>query len=130
MGDSIIGADSINTIEDSLESDDSMISEESQNFSLSSKKDSEEEEHVSKHSDDSEDLQETIPSKYDRMKGPFFEIVFNAKGNPQKRQTAAVMKQIGLKPSQARMPEMQLEEYIIIKAVKDYNSSKFSKDML
>ena len=28
------------------------------------------------------------------------------------------------------MLETQLEEYIIIKSVKDYNSSKFSKDML
>jgi hypothetical protein len=56
IGDSILGASSINTIEDSLESDNSMISEESQNFSISSKKDSEEEEHVSKHSDDSEDV--------------------------------------------------------------------------
>ena len=39
------------------------------------------------------------------------------------------MKQIGLKANQ-RMQEVELEEYIIVKAVKDYNTSKFSHDML
>ena len=39
------------------------------------------------------------------------------------------MKQIGLKPSQ-RLSEIELEEYIIVKAVKDFNTSKFSADML
>lgn len=39
------------------------------------------------------------------------------------------MKQIGLRPN-ARMSEVELEEYIIVKAVNDYNTSKFSHDML
>ena len=39
------------------------------------------------------------------------------------------MRQIGLSPFY-RAGESQLEEYMIIKAVKDYNSSKFSSDML
>jgi len=40
-----------------------------------------------------------------------------------------IMKQIGLKP-RTKLTETQLEEYIIVKAVKDYNTSKFSHDML
>ena len=39
------------------------------------------------------------------------------------------MKQIGLR-SRERVDEIELEEYIIVKAVKDYNTSKFSHDML
>lgn len=39
------------------------------------------------------------------------------------------MKQIGLKPQQ-KMTEVELEDYIIVKAVRDYNTSKFSHDML
>jgi hypothetical protein len=37
------------------------------------------------------------------------------------------MKQIGL-PGSARMSEVELEEHIILKAVKDFNTSKFSRD--
>ena len=39
------------------------------------------------------------------------------------------MKQIGLRPN-AKMSEVELEEYIIVKAVRDYNTSKFAHDML
>jgi hypothetical protein len=39
------------------------------------------------------------------------------------------MKQIGL-PGNAKMSEIQLEEHIILKAIKDFNTSKFSKDQL
>ena len=39
------------------------------------------------------------------------------------------MKQIGLRP-QERASEIELEEYIIVKALIDYNTSKFSQDML
>ena len=39
------------------------------------------------------------------------------------------MKQIGLR-SREKIDEIELEEYIIVKAVKDYNTSKFSHDML
>lgn len=39
------------------------------------------------------------------------------------------MKQIGLKPG-TRISETELEDYIIVKAVKDFNTSKFSADML
>ena len=37
------------------------------------------------------------------------------------------MKQIGL-PGNAKMSEIQLEEHIILKALKDFNTSKFSRD--
>ena len=39
------------------------------------------------------------------------------------------MKQIGL-PGNAKMSEIQLEEHIILKAIKDFNTSKFSRDQL
>ena len=39
------------------------------------------------------------------------------------------MKQIGL-AGNAKMSEIMLEEHIILKAVKDFNTSKFSRDQL
>ena len=39
------------------------------------------------------------------------------------------MQQIGLKAKE-KVTEIELEEYIIVKAVNDYNTSKFSHDML
>lgn len=39
------------------------------------------------------------------------------------------MKQIGLRAKE-KISEIELEEYIIVKAVRDYNTSKFSHDML
>lgn len=40
------------------------------------------------------------------------------------RQTEALYKQIGINPS-ANITERELEEYIILKAIRDYNHSKF-----
>ena len=39
------------------------------------------------------------------------------------------MKQIGLR-AREKVSEIELEEYIIVKAVQDYNASKFSHDQL
>jgi len=43
------------------------------------------------------------------------------------RQTRSVYRQIGIFPEQD-YDEDELEEYIILKAVRDYNHSKFSQD--
>ena len=43
------------------------------------------------------------------------------------RQTHAVYRQVGLEPSED-YDEDELEEYIILKAVRDYNHSKFAAD--
>lgn len=69
------------------------------------------------------------PEKQKRLQGPLFKQIFANDKGWKKRQTEIIMKQIGLKANQ-RVTEVELEEYIIVKAVKDYNTSKFSHDML
>ena len=80
-------------------------------------------------SEESDEPESLEPSKQDRLDGPFFKKVFKEGSSWQKRQTRVVMKQIGLK-GDARMSETDLEERIILKAVKDFNTSKFSRDQL
>lgn len=80
-------------------------------------------------SEESDDGMGGEPEKQKKLKGPFFKQVFSQVGSWQERQTRVIMKQIGLKPTQ-KMSEVELEEYIIVKAVKDYNTSKFAHDML
>ena len=78
-------------------------------------------------SEESEEKEENLePTKQSRLQAPFFKEVWKD-GNWHKRQTRVVMKQIGL-PGNAKMSEIQLEEHIILKALKDFNTSKFSRD--
>ena len=80
-------------------------------------------------SDDSSDGKDDMPEKQKKLQSPFFKQVFNQVDSFKLRQTKVIMKQIGLKATQ-RLTEVELEDYIIVKAVKDYNTSKFSHDML
>ena len=82
-----------------------------------------------KDSDDSVDEKDEMPEKQKKLQGAFFRQVFGQVDSWRQRQTKVLMKQIGLKANQ-RMTEIELEEYIIVKAVKDFNTSKFSHDML
>ena len=96
-------------IDETLEHD-SLISEETSSLPGTTENDEEDEKEQSQDEEKSdkstEEVEEAIPTKYDRMKGPFFQKIFNSKGPPKKRQTAAVMKQIGLSSRQKNMDEI------------------------
>ena len=65
------------------------------------------------------------------MNSNFFKTIFNDEDETaaNRRQTKTVLAQIGIDESED-ITENELEEYIIIKAIKDYNCSKFSRDQL
>jgi hypothetical protein len=70
-------------------------------------------------------------TKRSKMNSRFFKMIFgdNASEAADARQSAVVKGQIGL-DDLAEVEEVELEELIIIKALKDYNCSKFSQDQL
>lgn len=60
------------------------------------------------------------------QKGELYKQLWNRK-KYRARQTRALYKSIGLNPDYERSEE-ELEEYIILKAVRDFNHSKFSAE--
>jgi len=70
-------------------------------------------------------------TKRSKMNSRFFKLIFgdNASEAANARQTSVVKAQIGLDEVQD-VDEIELEELIIMKALKDYNCSKFSQDQL
>jgi len=70
-----------------------------------------------------------LPAMNEHMKGEFFEAVFLNGKSRTDRQRKSLLQQIGLSPDM-RFNDDELEEYIIIKAIRDYNHSKFSNTEL
>lgn len=93
------------------------------------KSESEKSEQMKQVSSDEESEKDDLPEKQKKLQSPFFKQVFTNSEDWRTRQTRCVMKQIGLKPN-AKMSEVELEEYIIVKAITDFNTSKFAHDML
>lgn len=70
-------------------------------------------------------------TKRSKMNSRFFKMIFgdNVSAEADLRQTSVVKAQIGLDEF-VEVEETQLEELIIVKALKDYNCSKFSQEQL